>query len=127
MQSLHTCALAMHLHIFYLRCKLIIFLLVRRAEVKVAVTLVSHNIPLAFADHLSPLFKEFFPDSKIAKKYCSARKKTSAIINKPISPYLLNELVSNMRSKPFSLSTDAVYSILSKLLHILTHTMVRLL
>lgn len=97
----------MHLHIFYLRCKFIFFFLqARRAEVKVAVILVSHNIPLAFADHLSPLFKECFPDSKIAKKYCSARTKTSAIINKAISPYLLNELVSNMRSKPFSLLTD---------------------
>ena len=102
------CALAMHLHIFYLKCKFFVnfFLQARRAEVKVAVTLVSHNIPIAFADHLSPLFKECFPDSKIAKMYCSATKKTSAIINKAISPYLLNELVRNMRSKPFSLSTD---------------------
>ena len=71
-----------------------------------AVTLVSHNIPIAFADHLSPLFKECFPDSKIAKMYCSARTKTSAIINKAISPYLLNELVCNMKIKPFTLSTD---------------------
>ena len=102
------CALAMHLHIFYLKCKFFVnfFLQARRAEVKVAVTLVSHNIPIAFADHLSPLFKECFPDSKIAKMYCSERTKTSAIINKAISPYLLNELVRNMKSKPFSLSTD---------------------
>ena len=102
------CALAMHLHIFYLKSKFFVnfFLQARRAEIKVAVTLVSHNIPIAFADHLSPLFKECFPDSKIAKKYCSARTKTSAIINKAISPYLLNELVCNMKIKPFTLSTD---------------------
>ncbi|KAI9537288.1 hypothetical protein NQZ68_026418 [Dissostichus eleginoides] len=30
----------------------------RRAEVKVAMTMVQHNIPLAFSDHLNPLFKE---------------------------------------------------------------------
>ncbi|KAL2091672.1 hypothetical protein ACEWY4_013935 [Coilia grayii] len=69
----------------------------RRAEIKVAV---------AFADHLSPLLKKCFPDSKIAKKYSSARTKTSAIINRAVSPYLLSELVKLLREKPFSLSTD---------------------
>lgn len=77
-----------------------------RAEIKVAVAMVNHNIPLAFADHLSPLFRECFPDSKIAKKYSSARTKTSAIINGAVSPYLLSELVKHLREKSFSLSTD---------------------
>ena len=40
---------------------------IKRAEVKVAVTLAHHNIPLAAMDHLSPLFQDIFPDSKIAK------------------------------------------------------------
>lgn len=35
----------------------------RRAEVKVAVLLVEHNVPLAVADHLWPLFVECFTDS----------------------------------------------------------------
>ncbi|XP_063053561.1 zinc finger BED domain-containing protein 5-like [Engraulis encrasicolus] len=78
----------------------------RRAEIKVAVVMVNHNIPLAFADHLSPLFKECFPDSKIARKYASARTKTAAIINGAVSPYMLAELVTHLREKPFSLSTD---------------------
>lgn len=35
---------------------------VRRAEVKVTSTLVKHNVPLAFAKHLSPLFyQSVFP------------------------------------------------------------------
>lgn len=29
--------------------------------------LVQHNLPLATADHLGPLFKTIFPDSKVAK------------------------------------------------------------
>ncbi|KAF3840395.1 hypothetical protein F7725_019112 [Dissostichus mawsoni] len=78
----------------------------RRAEVKVAMTMVQHNIPLAFSDHLSPLFKECFPDSKIAQKYSSARTKTTAIINKCVAPYLMDELVKNLCDQPFSLATD---------------------
>lgn len=40
---------------------------VRHAEVKMTATLVKYNVPLAFADHLSPLLAEIFPDSDIAK------------------------------------------------------------
>ncbi|KAL1268761.1 hypothetical protein QQF64_034124 [Cirrhinus molitorella] len=78
----------------------------RRAEVKMAATMVQHNIPLAFSDHLSPLLKECFPDSQIAQRYSSARTKTSAIINKCIAPYLMNEQVKNLCSQPFTLATD---------------------
>ena len=31
--------------------------------------LAEHNLPFATADHLGPLFKAIFPDSKIAKAY----------------------------------------------------------
>ncbi|KAI4809286.1 hypothetical protein KUCAC02_018186, partial [Chaenocephalus aceratus] len=79
----------------------------RRAEVKVAMTTVQHNIPLAFSDHFrSPLFKECVPDSKIAQKYSSARTKTTAIINKCVAPYFMDELVKNLCDHPFSLATD---------------------
>ena len=40
---------------------------VTRAEVKVCTVLAHHNIPIAVSDHLSPLFKDIFPDSQIAK------------------------------------------------------------
>ena len=35
-------------------------------------TLVQHNIPLAVANPVSPLMKDLFPDSDIAKEYASA-------------------------------------------------------
>ena len=47
-----------------------------RAEVKVATLLVQHNIPLALADELTPLSRDVFPDSQIAKSYSSKRTKT---------------------------------------------------
>ena len=49
----------------------IIYYQVIRAEVKVANFMVEHNVPLAVPDHLSPLFRDIFSDSSIAKKYAS--------------------------------------------------------
>ena len=37
---------------------------VRRAEVKVTGFIAEHSVPIAVVDHLGPLFKEIFPDSK---------------------------------------------------------------
>ena len=36
---------------------------------KMAATLVLHNVPLAVTDHLGPLLKESFKDSKTAQEY----------------------------------------------------------
>ena len=78
----------------------------RRAEVKVCTTLVKHNIPLAFADHLTPLFHEIFPDSDIAKAYSSGKTKTTCIINGALQPYYKDQLVQQMKDGPFSISID---------------------
>ncbi len=68
--------------------------------------LVQHNIPLAVTDHLSPLFKDIFPDSDIAKGYASARTKTSCIVNRSLAPHFKSALVSAMLSRPFSIAID---------------------
>ena len=65
-----------------------------------------HNIPLSVMDHLSPLFKNIFPDSPIAKGYASARTKTTCIINGSLSPYFRDSLVTAMKSSPFALAID---------------------
>ena len=78
----------------------------RRAEVKMTAAMVHHNIPIAFADHLSPLMSEMFPDSEIAKKYSSARTKTSCILNGALKPHFQSELIKQMQFNPYSLSID---------------------
>ncbi|KAK6490362.1 hypothetical protein HHUSO_G4876 [Huso huso] len=78
----------------------------QRAEIKVAVMMVNHNVPLAVADHFSPLMKECFKDSDVAQRYGAARTKTICIINRAIAPYLHDELVKKMRNRPLTLSTD---------------------
>ena len=79
---------------------------VRRTEVKMATTMVKHNVPLAFADHLSPLLKDLFADSEIAKAYSSAKTKATCILNGALWPFYLEELTAEMKLGPFSLSID---------------------
>ena len=71
-----------------------------------ALALAHHNIPLATMDHLSPLFKDIFHDSKIAKGFPAVRTKTSCIVNMALYPHFEESLVSHMRGNPFSLTTD---------------------
>ena len=76
------------------------------AEVKVATMLVQHNIPLAVADELTPLFRDIFSDSEIAKSFSSRRMKTACIINGAIAPMYQQLLVESMRNGPFSIAVD---------------------
>ncbi len=79
---------------------------VAKAEVKIANSLVQHNIPIAFSDHLSPLLRSTFPDSEIAKSYASASTKTTCIINGAFAPHFKSALIEAMKSSPFSLAVD---------------------
>ena len=74
---------------------------ITRTEVKIANLLVQHNIPLAIMDHLSPIFKDVFPDSETAKGYASAR-----IINGSLAPHFRAALVEAMKNKPFAVTVD---------------------
>lgn len=78
----------------------------RRAEVKVAVAMVQHNVSFAVADHFSPLYRECFKDSPTAQNFKSASTKTMCIINQAVAPHYRNELVLKMRENPFTLVTD---------------------
>ena len=80
---------------------------VTRAEVKVCTMLAHHNVPIALADQLSPLFKTIFPDSEIAKAYSCARTKTTCILNGAVAKSLRKPLIDLMKVEPFSLATDA--------------------
>ena len=54
---------------------------VANAETLFTGFLIEHNLPLSAADHASKLFKQMFPDSKVAKKYSAGRAKTSYFLN----------------------------------------------
>ena len=77
-----------------------------RAEVKIANALVQNNIPLAFTDHLSPLLRDIFPDSEIAKGYASASTKTTCLVNGALAPHFKAIVVNAMKVQPFSVAVD---------------------
>lgn len=79
---------------------------VTRAEVIVSNFLVQHNLPLATSDHLGPLFRNAFPDSKIASAYSSARTKTTAIVNETFGSHCHEFIVKHCQNHPFSCGTD---------------------
>ena len=60
-------------------------------------------------DHLSPIFPDIFPDSKIAKGFASARTKTTCILNMALRPHFEVGLVSQIREEPFSLAINGFY------------------
>ena len=66
------------------------------AEVRVATMLVHHNILLALADELTPLFQDIFSDSEIPKNYSSRRTKTPCIINGAVAPFFQQNLVEHI-------------------------------
>ena len=75
-----------------------------RNEVKVAKTLVHHNIPLALANELTPFFQDIFSDSKIAKNYSSRRTKRACIITGAVAPFFQQNLVEHIKKNPFSIA-----------------------
>ena len=81
-----------------------IFLQVQRAEVKMCILLAQHNIPLALADHLSPLIQDIF-DGEVAKGYSCAKFKT-CVLNNAIALEFQCELISLMQQSPYSLCID---------------------
>lgn len=68
--------------------------------------LVQHNIPLSVADELTPLFRDIFSDSEIAKQYSSRRTKTACMINGAIAPFFQKNLVRVMKEGPYSIAVD---------------------
>ena len=64
-----------------------------------------HNLDFATADHLRPLFKSIFPDSKIAEAYSCGKTKASCILNHAIAADLQAKLIDQMKSSYFSIAT----------------------
>ena len=76
------------------------------AELKFAILTASCNIPIAFHDHLSPMIRSEFSDSKIGSRYHSASTKAMCMLNLAVAPFLIQQLLSEMKAHPFSLSVD---------------------
>ena len=83
-----------------------------------------HNVPIALADHLSPLIRNVF-DGEVAKGYACAKTKTSCILNRAIASEFKAELVSAMQKLPYSLSVDGSNDVQLTLSRIATNLFAR--
>jgi hypothetical protein len=79
---------------------------VLNAEVMVTNFIIQYNLPIATADHLAPLFKTIFPDSKIASSYSCAKTKTFAILNEGFAPDCHNYIVEHCNTHAYSVGHD---------------------
>ena len=77
-----------------------------KAELQMAVLTATSNVPFSIHDRLSPTIRKVFPDSKIASQYHSASTKATCMLNEAVAPVLLGDLISIMKTHPFSLCVD---------------------
>ncbi|XP_062846069.1 uncharacterized protein LOC134310015 [Trichomycterus rosablanca] len=57
-------------------------------------------------EHFSPLFRDCFKDSVTAQHYKCASTKTTCMINEAVAPHFREELVTKMKTNPFTLIID---------------------
>jgi hypothetical protein len=79
---------------------------VKDGEIKLSLFLAEHNVGTHAVDHLIPLVKSAFPDSKISQSMQLGRTKCSEIIKNVIGQQEINELVTYLRVIQFSVLVD---------------------
>ena len=76
------------------------------AEVHMAMLLMHHNSFLNLSDHMTKFISKEFKGCAAADQFACGRTKTTAIVN-CIESHMKEELVSAMRTEPFSIMLDA--------------------
>jgi hypothetical protein len=79
---------------------------VKKAEIKLAVFFAEHNVATLAVDHLVPLWKTIFTDSKICSDITLGRTKCGQIINNVIGAHETNILVEHLESNFISILND---------------------
>lgn len=76
------------------------------AEIKISAFFAEHNIAFHLIDHLTPLLKEVFSDSKVCSNMELHRTKCTNIINNIIAPVEVSDFVDLLKNNPFSVLVD---------------------
>ena len=76
------------------------------AEVHLAMLLMHHNSFLNLSDHMVKIISKEFRGCAAADQFACGRTKTAAIVN-CIGSHMKEELVSAMRTEPFSIMLEA--------------------
>lgn len=79
---------------------------VKRAEIKLAAFFAEHNVAFYSADHLIPLLKNIFDDSRIVQDLAMARKKCTNLVKNVIALRETEKIVDILQTRKFSILID---------------------
>lgn len=79
---------------------------VKKAEIRLAVFFAEHNVATQVVDHLIPLCKTVFDDSKVCQDVTLGRTKCGEIINNVVGVHETSVLVEQLKKNYFSILTD---------------------
>lgn len=74
---------------------------VKKAEIKISAFFAEHNISFQLIDHLIPVLKEDFLDSKICSGLELHKTKCTSIINNIIAPVEVSNTIDVLFKNPF--------------------------
>lgn len=87
---------------------------VKSAEIRLSIFFAEHNVGTHIIDHLTPLLKDIFPDSKVCQDIQLGRTKCTEMIKNVVGKYETNLLVKDLRDTSFSVLVDETTDISSK-------------
>ena len=79
---------------------------VKTAEIRLATFFAEHNVAFATVDHLIPVLKEAFPDSKIASDVTLGRTKCTNIVKNVLAKVETDKTVQTLKHVKFSILVD---------------------
>jgi hypothetical protein len=79
---------------------------VKIAELKLSCSVAEHNVAIQVVDHLVPLLKDIFKDSKVAQNLNLARTKCSEILKNVLCTVETNKTISDLKNRKFSVLVD---------------------
>ena len=79
---------------------------VKTAEIRLATFFAEHNVAFSTVDHLVPVLKDVFPDSKIASDVTLGRTKCTNIVKNVVAKVETDKTVQTLKGVKFSILVD---------------------
>lgn len=78
----------------------------KKAEIKLALFIVEHNLAFAVADHMTKVCQNIFPDSNVVSTMSLGRTKANVIVKNLIGSRQFTVVCELLKNNPFSLCVD---------------------
>lgn len=78
----------------------------KEAEIRLAMFITEHNIPLRTSDHLIQVIKSICPESQVVQNLTCNRTKATDLVKNVIGDYHFEKHIARMKSQYFSILID---------------------